>query len=99
MISLEQHLMHRERLACSLIARAHAGNEASARLADVKQAKDEALPHYQELVRIWDHAGTNLRAVIKADYLAGVSLMAKRWAEYDRAVRAEHIVINLERAA
>lgn len=99
MTDLEQHLMARERMKCPTIARAWAGGEAAARLADVKQAKDEALPHYQELIRIWDHAGTNLRAVIKADYLAGVSLMAKRWAEYDRAVRAEHIVINLERAA
>lgn len=96
---LEQHLMHRERLQCALIARAWAGGEAAHRLRDVKSAKDEALPHYQELARIWDHAGPNLRATIEAEYLAGVSLMARLWAEYDRGVKAEHIVINLEEAA
>jgi hypothetical protein len=99
MTDLEQHLMARERMKCPTIARAWAGGEAAARLADVKQAKDEALPYYQELIRIWDHAGPNLRAVIAEQFNQASAIMARRWREYDRAVKAEHIVINLERAA
>ena len=97
--ALSGHLASRDTWRCKLSARAEAGEKATARLADVKQAKDEALPYYQELIRIWDHAGPNLRAVIEADYIAGVSLMAKRWAEYDRAKAAELVMVDMGRAA
>jgi hypothetical protein len=99
MTNLETHLMTRETLKCPLIARAWAGAEAAHRLADVKAAKDEALPRYQEILRIWELAGPNLRAVIAEQFNQASAIMARRWREYDRAVKAEHIVINLERAA
>ena len=99
MDSLTSHLLHRERLQCPLIARAWAGTEAAARLADVKQAKDEALPHYQEMLRIWERAGDNLRAAIEREYLAGVALMASTWRDFERARAAEITIVDLGRAA
>jgi hypothetical protein len=99
MTDLEQHLMARERMKCPLIARAWAGNEAAARLADVKAAKDQALPHYQEMLRIWERAGDNLRAAIEREYLAGVALMASTWRDFDRARAAEITLVDLERRA
>jgi hypothetical protein len=96
---LEAHLMHRETLHCPLIARAWAGGEAAHRLEDVTAAKNEALPHYQEMLRIWERAGDNLRAAIEREYLAGVALMAATWRDFERARAAELTTIDLERAA
>lgn len=96
---LEAHLLHRERVTCPILARAHAGNEAAARLADVTAAKNEALPHYQEMLRIWELAGDNLRAAIEQHYLAGVALMASTWRDFERARAAEITLVDLGRAA
>jgi hypothetical protein len=99
MLNLEAHLMHRETLHCPLIARAWAGGEAAHRLADVKALKDRDLPHYHDVVRIWELAGPNLRAVIEGKFNQASAMMAQHWREYDRAVKAEHVISNLERAA
>ena len=96
---LEAHLMKRETLKCPLIARAWAGTEAAARLADVTAAKNEALPHYQEMLRIWERAGDNLRAAIEQHYLAGVALMASTWRDFERARAAEITLVDLGRKA
>jgi len=97
--ALSGHLASRDTWRCRLSARAEAGEKAAARLADVKQAKDDALPHYQEMLRIWERAGDNLRAAIEQQYLAGVALMASTWRDFDRARAAEITLVDLGRKA
>jgi hypothetical protein len=98
MMNLSAHLS-RHPMLCPVQLRAWAGGEAAHRLEDVTAAKNEALPHYQEMLSIWERAGDNLRAAIEREYLAGVALMASTWRDFERARAAELTTIDLERAA
>lgn len=99
MIDLTSHIAHRQHITSPILARAHAGNEAAERLADVKQAHFAGLSDYQEIERIYWEAGPNLRAVIHDHWMQARELASKRFNRYDAAVAAEHISIDLERKA
>jgi hypothetical protein len=98
MMNLSAHLS-RHPMLCPVQLRAWAGGEAAHRLEDVKSAHFGALPRYQEIYRIWELAGPNLRAVIEDKFNQASAMMAQHWREYDRAVKAEHVISNLERKA
>ena len=96
---LSAHLFPRERLSCPVLARAHAGNEASHRCEDQRTAYLNSLPAYQEIERIWSAAGHNLRTQIAGDYAKARASMGRASQAYRAAVAAEHINIDIRKAA
>lgn len=93
------HLSTRQRLTSPILSRAHAGNEAAERLADVKQAHFAELADYQEIERIYWEAGPNLRAVIHDHWVQARAIASKRFNRYDTARQCEWAAIEIERKA
>jgi hypothetical protein len=99
MISLEQHLLHRERLQCPLIARAWAGTEAAARTQTVRDRYAAANEWYGTAWRRWNTSGDNLKAIEAADYGEICRLMIELWADKRGPVGCEDALVDLERRA
>jgi hypothetical protein len=87
------------------ILRAHAGNEAAARLADVTAAKDSDLHAYHEIETLCRDAGHNLMAILRGTkskpglLTKARAKMASTWRDFERARAAEITLVDLERKA